>query len=96
MCHDLADLMMDFWRAATNAQLIYSDDASSMALLFYNNVKAMAKRGDPTVQELSRELKIYFKKKYCAMLKPLNAHKRRKNRHRKYQAAHDRRRSQGC
>jgi hypothetical protein len=26
MCRNLADLLMDFWRAATNAQLIYSDE----------------------------------------------------------------------
>jgi hypothetical protein len=63
MCRDLATQLLAFWRAATNTMLIYSDDAYSMALLFYNNVKAMAKRGDPTAQELARELKTYFKKK---------------------------------
>jgi hypothetical protein len=62
-CRELATLLLSFWRAATNAMLIYSDDAYSLALLFYNNVKAMAKRGDPTAQELARELKTYFKKK---------------------------------
>ncbi|MDR0454518.1 MAG: hypothetical protein LBH05_06890, partial [Deferribacteraceae bacterium] len=61
---------MAFWRAATNTMLIYSDDAYSMALLFYNNVKAMAKRGDPTAQELARELKTYFKKKKSDAAEP--------------------------
>jgi hypothetical protein len=54
---------MGFWHAATNTQLIYSDDAYSMALLFYNNVKAMARRGDPMARELSATLKTYFKRK---------------------------------
>jgi hypothetical protein len=33
-----------------------------MALLFYNNVKAMAKRGDPMAKSLSDTLKTYFKR----------------------------------
>jgi hypothetical protein len=63
VCRNLADLLMGFWRAVTNTQLIYSDDAYSMALLFYNNVKEMAKRGDPMAKELAASLKTYFKKK---------------------------------
>jgi hypothetical protein len=63
MCRDLADLLMGFWRAVTNTQLIYSDDAYSMALLFYNNVKSMAKRGDPMARALADTMKTYFKKK---------------------------------
>jgi hypothetical protein len=61
-CRDLAAILMGFWRAVTNTQLIYSDDAYSMALLFYNNVKEMARRGDPMAKELASELKTYFKK----------------------------------
>jgi hypothetical protein len=34
-----------------------------MALLFYNNVKAMAKRGDPMARALAETMKTYFKKK---------------------------------
>jgi hypothetical protein len=62
-CRNLAELLMGFWRAATNTQLIYSDDAYSMALIFYNNVKAMSRRGDPMAKELYTELKTYFIKK---------------------------------
>jgi hypothetical protein len=31
--------------------------------MFYNNVKAMSRRGDPMAKELYTELKTYFKKK---------------------------------
>jgi hypothetical protein len=62
-CRNLAELLLGFWRAVTNTMLIYSDDAYSMALLFYSNVKEMAKRGDPMAKELANTLKTYFKRK---------------------------------
>jgi hypothetical protein len=42
--------------------MVYSDDAYSMALNYYNMVKEMSKRGDPEAAELYRELKTYFKR----------------------------------
>jgi hypothetical protein len=72
MCRNLADLLMGFWRAVTNTQLIYSDDAYSMALLFYNNVKSMAKRGDPMARALADTMKTYFKKKKSDPVEPTN------------------------
>jgi hypothetical protein len=62
-CRSLAEMLTGFWRAVTNTMLIYSDDAYSMALLFYNNVKEMAKRGDPMAKALADTLKTYFKRK---------------------------------
>jgi hypothetical protein len=41
-----------------------------MALIFYNNVKEMSKRGDPMAKELYRELKTYFKKKKSDTAEP--------------------------
>jgi hypothetical protein len=72
MCRNLAELLLGFWRAATNTQLIYSDDAYSMARLFYNNVKEMGRRGDPMAQELYRTLKTYFKKSKPEKDEPTN------------------------
>jgi hypothetical protein len=52
--------------------LVYSDDAYSMALLFYNNVKAMARRGDPMARALTATLKTYFKKSKPSAAEPTN------------------------
>jgi hypothetical protein len=71
-CRNLAELLMGFWHAVTNTQLIYSDDAYSMALLFYNNVKAMARRGDPMAKALAATLKTYFKKSKPSSAEPTN------------------------
>ncbi|MDR0443622.1 MAG: hypothetical protein LBH44_09470 [Treponema sp.] len=62
MCRDLVILLHSFARAVTNTMLIYTDDAYSMALIYYNMVKEMSKRGDPTAMELYRDLKTYFKR----------------------------------
>jgi hypothetical protein len=62
-CRDLAIALLAFYRIATNAMLIYSDDAYSMALIFYNLVKEMSRQGDPVAIELYRDLKTHFKKK---------------------------------
>jgi DNA topoisomerase VI subunit B len=41
-----------------------------MALLFYNNVKEMSRRGDPAAAELNKELKTYFKRKKSSSEEP--------------------------
>jgi hypothetical protein len=43
-----------------------------MALLFYNNVKAMARRGDPMAKALAATLKTYFKKSKPSSAEPTN------------------------
>jgi hypothetical protein len=43
-----------------------------MALLFYNNVKAMARRGDPMAKALAATLKTYFKKSKPSSSEPTN------------------------
>jgi hypothetical protein len=70
ICRNIAEAFKGFWHAVTNTMLVYSDDAYSMALLFYNNVKAMAKRGDPMAKALAETLKTYFKKSKPAGAKP--------------------------
>ncbi|MDR0444060.1 MAG: hypothetical protein LBH44_11710 [Treponema sp.] len=56
-------------RMMTNSMLIYSDDAYGFALIYYNMVKEMSKRGDPEAIELYKSLQVYFKRKH----KPLSA-----------------------
>jgi hypothetical protein len=63
MCRDLYLLLLQFARAASNTMMIYSDDAYSMALNYYNTVKEQAKQGDNEAVELYDELKKSFKRK---------------------------------
>ena len=45
VCRDLAVVLRAFARAVINTMLVYSDDAYSMALIFYNMVSEMSRRG---------------------------------------------------
>jgi hypothetical protein len=60
-CRNLASLLIGFYRAVTNTMMVYSDDAYSMARIFYANVREMSRRGDPMAKALETELKTYFK-----------------------------------
>jgi hypothetical protein len=61
-CREIAILLQAFTRLVINTLMIYSDDAYSMALNYYNMVKVMSNQGDPEAIELYRDLKTYFKK----------------------------------
>jgi hypothetical protein len=69
-CLNLAALLIGFYQAVTNTMMVYSDDAYSMALIFYNNVKEMQRRGDPMAVSLYRILKTYFKKTKSVSAEP--------------------------
>jgi hypothetical protein len=62
MCREVVLLLQSFTRMASNTMLIYSDEAFRMALIYYNMVKEMSRRGDPAAMELYRMLLPYFKK----------------------------------
>jgi hypothetical protein len=62
ICRDILVLLQSFARLISNTMMIYSDDAYSMALNYYNMVKEMSKQGDPTAMELYRELLPFFKR----------------------------------
>lgn len=69
-CRSLALSLQSFARAVTNTMLIYSDDAYSMALIFYNMVKEMSRRGDPAAMELFKTLRPFFKRTRRAAAEP--------------------------
>jgi hypothetical protein len=62
LCRDLLVLLQSFARLVSNSMMVYSDEAYSMALLFYNNLKGVARRGDPIAMELLRALQPFFKR----------------------------------
>jgi hypothetical protein len=62
MCRDLLILLQAFARAVSNTMLIYSDDAFTMALIYYNMVREMSRRGDPIAMELFNTLRIFFRR----------------------------------
>jgi hypothetical protein len=62
ICREIVILLHAFARLVSNTMMIYSDDAYSMALNYYNMVKEMSRQGDPEAIELYRDLKTYFKK----------------------------------
>jgi hypothetical protein len=61
-CRDIIISLNHFIRLVSNAMMIYSDDAYSMSLIFYNLVKEMSKRGDANAVGIYKELQIYFKR----------------------------------
>jgi len=61
-CRNIALLLQSFLRLVTNTMLLYSNEGYTMASMFYNTVKEMSRRGDPTANALFRTLQPFFKK----------------------------------
>jgi hypothetical protein len=59
-CRDVVILLQSFSRLVSNAMMVYSDEAYSMALLYYNSAKEIARRGDPNAMEVFRALQKFF------------------------------------
>jgi hypothetical protein len=57
---DITLLLQSFARLVTNTMLVYSDTAYSLSGIFYNMVKEMSRRGNPTAMELYRTLQPFF------------------------------------
>ena len=62
LCRDLVVLLQAFARLVSNSMMVYSDEAYSMALLFYNTLRQVSRRGDPTAMELFRALQPFFRR----------------------------------
>jgi hypothetical protein len=60
MCRDLVLLLQGFQRMVSNSMLVYSDDAFTMATIFYRMVQTMSRRGDPQAIQLFRTLSPFF------------------------------------
>ena len=50
-------------RQTSNSMLVYSDEAYSLALIFYNSVKEIARRGVPEAITLFRQLEPFFRRR---------------------------------
>jgi hypothetical protein len=61
-CRDIIISLNHFIRLVSNAMMIYSDDAYSMSLIFYNLVKEMSRHGEANAVGIYKELQIYFKR----------------------------------
>jgi hypothetical protein len=62
ICREIALLLQSFARMVSNTMLVYSDEGFGMSLIYYNSVKEMARRGDPSAMELLRALQPFFKR----------------------------------
>jgi hypothetical protein len=62
MCREIVILLQSFTRMVSNSMMVYSDEAFSMALIFYNSVKELARRGDPEAIQLFRALQPFFRR----------------------------------
>jgi hypothetical protein len=70
LCRDLAILLQTFLRLVTNTMMIYSHESYSLALIFYNSAREMAKYGDPGAIEVFRALQPFFKRSKRAAAEP--------------------------
>ena len=62
MCREIVILLQAFTRMVSNSMMVYSDDAYTMALIYYNLVKEMSRRGDPEAMEIFRALQPFFRR----------------------------------
>jgi len=70
MCRELIVLLQAFVRMVSNSMMVYSDDAYGMALIYYNMLKEMSRRGDPEAMELFRILQPFFRRPRRATSEP--------------------------
>jgi hypothetical protein len=70
MCREIVLLLQSFSRMVSNTMLVYSNEGFSMSLIYYNSVKEMSRRGDPSAMELFRALQPFFKRPKRASAEP--------------------------
>jgi hypothetical protein len=63
-------LLQAFARAVSNSMLVYSDEAFTMSLIFYNMVREMSRRGDPTATVLFDTLRPFFRRRTPTTAEP--------------------------
>jgi hypothetical protein len=61
-CREIVILLQAFMRMVSNTMMVYSDDAYTMALIYYNMVKEMSRRGDPEAMAIFRDLQPFFRR----------------------------------
>jgi hypothetical protein len=70
VCRELVILLQSFARMASNSLMVYGDEAIGMALIYYNMVKEMSRRGDPMAMPIFKTLQPFFKKHKRAGAEP--------------------------
>ena len=70
VCRDIVILLQAFTRVVSNSMMVYSDDAFQMALIFYNMVREMSRRGDPEAMEIFDALRPFFRRPRRASAEP--------------------------
>ena len=56
-------MLQSMVRQTSNSMLTYSDEAYSLALIFYNSVKELSRRGNPEAITLFRQLQPFFRRR---------------------------------
>ena len=69
-CRDIIILLQTLARMVSNTMMVYSDAAYSMALLYYNSARELARRGNPNAIEVFRTLQIFFKRHHRGTAEP--------------------------
>ena len=62
MSRNLLNLLQQFARLVNDSLLLFSDEAFSMALLYYNSVKELARRNVPGAEAVFRALEPFFRR----------------------------------
>jgi hypothetical protein len=70
MCRNIVLELQAFARMVSNTMLVFSDCGNSMALIYYNMVKEMSRRGDPAAMEIFHALQPFFRKKKRVSAEP--------------------------
>ena len=69
-CRDIVLLLQAFARAVSNSMLVYSDEAFTMSLIYYNMVRQMSRRGDPVATVLFNTLRPFFRRRTPTTAEP--------------------------
>jgi len=62
LSRNLLNVLQQFSRVVSDSLLLYGDEAFSMALLYYNSVKELARRNVPGAEAVFRALEPFFRR----------------------------------
>jgi hypothetical protein len=60
---NINNMLQSFMRQTSNSMLVYSDEAYSLSLIFYNSLKELARRGNADAITLFRTLQPFFRRR---------------------------------
>jgi len=65
-CRTIISTLGGLERSVRDSMMTYSDEAFAMALIFYNSVRELSRRGDPDAREVFNMLRPFFRKRRSA------------------------------